>query len=396
MLQKLEGVKSTLWTGLLVTVTFVATLYFQPLWLNKLPFIEYLLFGLFAVGIVFTAQFNRSRYTILMLCIMLYYLLEQGVITANIAYIYQDNLLILSGLNVLVYLTLVKDRSLFSIHGVYRLLGLMACFVAAKLWLLALGFIAPYGEANEIAQYLLAKVKLEIPLFLVAFYIFYKSLRSPNLFITSLLTSLILVFLKIQQQLALPLTLFLTLLLLHYIVVVVIDSYYLAYRDELTTIPSRRALNQYSLSLGRNYAVAMLDIDHFKKFNDNYGHDIGDQVLKLVAAKMAKVKDGGQVFRYGGEEFTVIFPRKSAEEAYQELDRVRQTIADYKIVIRHPIRKSKKARSNKSSDNFKSVSVTISIGVATRESGQKFEQVVKQADLALYRAKKKGRNNVSY
>jgi len=187
-----------------------------------------------------------------------------------------------------------------------------------------------------------------------------------------------------------------SLLTLHYILVVVIDSYFLAYRDELTKIPSRRALNQYALSLGGKYSVAMLDIDHFKKFNDNYGHDIGDQVLKLVAAKMAQVKGGGRVFRYGGEEFIVIFPRKDANESSLTLEKLRQAIADYKIVIRHPIRKNKKARKGNSAEDFKTVNVTISIGVATRENKLSFEQTVKSADEALYRAKKNGRNNVSY
>lgn len=223
----------------------------------------------------------------------------------------------------------------------------------------------------------------------------YRSLRNADLLVSSLLTSLILLTMLYQQQISLPLSMLAVMLLSHYIVVVIVDSYYLAYRDELTGIPSRRALNQYALSLGRKYTVAMLDVDHFKKFNDNYGHDIGDQVLKLVGAKMAKVRGGGKVFRYGGEEFTVIFPRKNVEQCLHELESLRQTIADYKIVIRHPLRKDKKSRQAKKPDKSKSVSVTISIGVAAKESKQSFEEVIKVADQALYRAKKKGRNNVS-
>ncbi len=167
------------------------------------------------------------------------------------------------------------------------------------------------------------------------------------------------------------------------------SSYFLAYRDELTGLPSRRALYQTSLSLGRKYSVAMMDIDHFKKFNDTYGHDIGDQVLKLVASQLAKVKSGGRVFRYGGEEFTVIFPRKQAEQTLQELETLRQAIADYQMVIRQPVRVGKDGRKMKKSANTKSVSVTISIGVATRLPKQNFEQVMKAADKKLYQAKKK-------
>lgn len=139
----------------------------------------------------------------------------------------------------------------------------------------------------------------------------------------------------------------------------------------------------------------MLDIDHFKKFNDTYGHDIGDQVLKLVASKLAQVKGGGKVFRYGGEEFTIIFSGKSPEQALPLLEAVRQAVQDYKVVIRQAQRKTKKSRTGKNTSNVKTVSVTISIGVAARVDKLNFEQTLKQADQALYRAKKSGRNNVS-
>jgi len=93
------------------------------------------------------------------------------------------------------------------------------------------------------------------------------------------------------------------------------ESYRLAFIDELTGLPGRRALMHDLTALRGVYTVAMLDVDHFKKFNDTYGHDVGDQVLKMVAAQMMRVTGGGRAFRYGGEEFTVLFPRKGAEEA---------------------------------------------------------------------------------
>ena len=67
--------------------------------------------------------------------------------------------------------------------------------------------------------------------------------------------------------------------------------------------------------LGPRYVLAMADVDHFKSFNDTHGHDTGDQVLKLVAARLAQVKGGGRAFRYGGEEFTVLFPDRTLDEA---------------------------------------------------------------------------------
>ena len=84
-------------------------------------------------------------------------------------------------------------------------------------------------------------------------------------------------------------------------------GYDIAFRDELTGLPGRRAFNNVMEQLGGTYAIAMCDVDHFKRFNDAYGHDVGDQVLKMVAAKLSQVGGGGRAFRYGGEEFLVVF-----------------------------------------------------------------------------------------
>ena len=94
------------------------------------------------------------------------------------------------------------------------------------------------------------------------------------------------------------------------IVALLAESHRLAFRDTLTGLPGRRALEERLRSLGGRYAVAMVDVDHFKKFNDTHGHDIGDQVLKLVGARLAEVGGGGIAFRYGGEEFSRALPRR--------------------------------------------------------------------------------------
>ncbi len=85
------------------------------------------------------------------------------------------------------------------------------------------------------------------------------------------------------------------------------NSYQMAFYDELTQLPGRRALVSDLKHASRNYCMAMTDVDHFKKFNDTYGHDVGDDVLKLVASKLAQVTGGGRAYRYGGEEFAVVF-----------------------------------------------------------------------------------------
>ncbi|WP_448547785.1 GGDEF domain-containing protein [Thalassotalea fusca] len=396
MLHKLNGIKTTLWTSLLVSLTMFFVTYSQTFLLTKQPLIEQVLYGLIGVALILTAQFGRSRFTFLTLVLFAYIVVVQHELIPSVTLSSNKNWFFLSFIFFLVYLSMVKDRGLMSVHLIMRVIGIVSCVALAKLWLMGHVIAIDYLKHHEFAAAFWSNSQIELPLFISVIILFWHSIRDPNLLKAGLLTTSIIWLLTYYQQIDLPLSFIITLLIVHFIAVIIIDSYYLAYRDELTKLPSRRALNQMALSLGRRYTVAMMDIDHFKKFNDTYGHDIGDQVLKLVGAKLAQVKGGGRVFRYGGEEFTVIFPRRTAEEAAFELERIRQAIADYKIVIRHPVRKTKKARASQSNAPNKTVSVTISIGVAMRQNKNTFEQTIKQADEALYRAKKNGRNNVSY
>ena len=180
---------------------------------------------------------------------------------------------------------------------------------------------------------------------------------------------------------------------------VILDSHDMAYRDELTALPSRRALNQSLLSLGRRYSIAMLDIDHFKQFNDKHGHDVGDEVLRMVATRIRRVGGGGKAYRYGGEEFTIVFPGKTPEQAEPHLEALRESIEQYPMQVRGRERKPGKSggliRGRKPARN-QTLGVTVSIGYAAREEGDKHpEAVIKSADKALYRAKQKGRNRLS-
>lgn len=175
------------------------------------------------------------------------------------------------------------------------------------------------------------------------------------------------------------------------------NSYSLAYRDELTGLPGRRAMNEAMDSLGSCYTLAMVDIDHFKKFNDTHGHDVGDQVLKMVASRLSAVSGGGKVFRYGGEEFSVVFPRRGVKQAAPFLEVLRVAVEDACFIPRgkdRPKKKPKKKPAGKSS-RATALRVTVSIGAAER--GGKLETsaaVLRAADQALYRAKKAGRNRL--
>lgn len=182
-----------------------------------------------------------------------------------------------------------------------------------------------------------------------------------------------------------------------------VHSFRLAYIDELTEIPGRRALVEALDDPGSLFTLAMLDVDHFKQFNDTHGHDVGDQVLRMVAARIATVGEGGAAYRYGGEEFTLLFPGKSVDEVSQELERLRGLVESSPLFLRgddRPKEKPKKAAPNKKSKSAgkkkpPSVGVTVSIGVATRRPSETWERVMKRADQALYKAKQAGRNQVS-
>ena len=176
-------------------------------------------------------------------------------------------------------------------------------------------------------------------------------------------------------------------------------SHALAFRDELTGLPTRRALRQLFDDLGSAYTIAMVDVDHFKKFNDRHGHDVGDQVLKMVAGRLASVTGGGRSFRYGGEEFTVVFPGKTRDEALDHLERLRERIESSSFSVRRVGRPRKAPASragNRESRAPRKLSVTVSIGVAERTGKLPDpDAVVKAADKALYRAKRAGRNRVA-
>ncbi|MBU0900626.1 MAG: GGDEF domain-containing protein [Gammaproteobacteria bacterium] len=189
-----------------------------------------------------------------------------------------------------------------------------------------------------------------------------------------------------------------SLIMLMLIAAVAHEAYQMAFRDELTGLPGRRALNERLQRLGRSYVIAMADVDHFKKFNDTYGHDVGDQVLRLVARQLSKIGGGGKAYRYGGEEFTLVFPGKTLEECLPHLEVVRQAIAAYRIQLRDPHTRPQddtQGRARRAGSVASHVSVTVSMGVAERGLERRNpEEVLKAADQALYSAKSAGRNCV--
>ncbi len=172
-------------------------------------------------------------------------------------------------------------------------------------------------------------------------------------------------------------------------VAIAIDNarlYTLAITDELTGIYIRRYFMQRlkeELRRGKRYAhdvtVMMLDIDHFKNFNDTYGHQQGDVVLRFVAATLKRtVRTVDIVARLGGEEFAVICPQKDAEEALVPAERIRRAVEEARVDI-----------------GVAEVNVTVSIGVASAPGDAASDRdLLEAADKALYEAKARGRNRV--
>ena len=182
------------------------------------------------------------------------------------------------------------------------------------------------------------------------------------------------------------------------VVALVEASYAMAFHDELTALPGRRALNQLLGSLRAPYTIAVIDVDRFKSFNDRYGHDVGDQVLRMVASRLAAVGGGGRPFRSGGEEFTIVFPGRTKKEALPHVQAVRASVENSKFTLRtlpRPRGKSAAAARGVKNAGGRQLGVTISAGLASfTTSTATVHAVVKSADKAMYRAKRTGRNRV--
>lgn len=158
--------------------------------------------------------------------------------------------------------------------------------------------------------------------------------------------------------------------------------------DSLTGLANRkyfdhefRAAAEDACSSGQPLSLLLADIDHFKQFNDTYGHQVGDQVLRLVAQVLTRsVKGRDLAARYGGEEFAVILPQTDLEGALKLAEQIRLTVAGNRIRLKssgQPLGK-----------------ITLSIGCAQCAAGEAITDVIQRADDALYRAKRAGRNRV--
>ncbi|MEX6502899.1 GGDEF domain-containing protein [Pseudomonas zhanjiangensis] len=258
-------------------------------------------------------------------------------------------------------------------------------------WLALIRWPALHGDWMSLVQ-------LAYPLFALVFILLLAQyLRSPRPLHAAQLLGLLGLLWMLPKVFILPhaLQVMSSQVMLMLVAAVAHEAYQMAFHDELTGLPGRRALNERLQRLGRSYVIAMADVDHFKRFNDTHGHDVGDQVLRLVASQLRQVGGGGKAYRYGGEEFVLVFPGKCLEECLPHLEQVRQALENYRVQLRDRQSRPPSDRQGKprrAGARAQEVGVTMSMGVAEHGVQQDPEAVIKAADQALYAAKAAGRN----
>jgi diguanylate cyclase len=158
--------------------------------------------------------------------------------------------------------------------------------------------------------------------------------------------------------------------------------------DTLTGLANRRALDEFlrktqiaAMEKGEPFSTLLIDVDHFKRFNDEFGHEVGDQVLKLIAKVLCeRLREGDLPARYGGEELVVVLPGADLRIASEVAERIRRAVFEGQIIRR--------------STGEKLPGITISVGVAQFRGGEPLADLIDRCDRALYLAKKSGRNRV--
>lgn len=384
--------------GLVLVLAFVFS--FTAAWAEYLPQLVALapwLVGL--AGLILAWRFNRTAllFGLAVLFLSDWVLRTYAVPVSTSGSALRNAVAFLLPLNLLAW-ALVTERGLLTPRGCLRI-----CLILVQIGLV---YLLSLGGSNGPARYLqqpfvtlafLDGLRLGQPAVLAwtlaALGLALGYLRQPGAllsgFFWALISSLIAI---VRFDPGLGSSFFMNVAAFILMISVIETSHALAYRDELTGLPGRRALNEDLLRLGRVYTLAMLDIDHFKQFNDRYGHATGDQVLKMVAGQLARVGGGGKAYRYGGEEFTIVFAGRSLEESQVHLERVRQAVADSGFALRSAPRPRRKP-TKPARRTAQQVAVTISIGAA-EHGAQAAAEVIKAADAKLYKAKQAGRNRV--
>lgn len=371
---------------------------------QTLKLMAYLPFILFFIGLTLSLRFNKSRifYPLIILTICLFsltYLPETIPLHLPDQQLLQMLLGVIIPINIFVF-SILKERGFFTLWGIIKF-AVVGGQLYAAVWILNhpahIAYQIIYGELISYSLY--AALPQGVLLISTAAFValLIKGSFLPSYADVGLIFTMAATVVPLHLKSETALMIFFAAAGLTLIITIIQDSYRMSYIDELTGLPGRRALREELLKLSGSYTIAMVDIDFFKKFNDKHGHDVGDEVLRMVASCLSGVAGGGKSFRYGGEEFTILFPGKEIAAAVPHLESLRETVAKRAFVVRGKDRPKKKPKTaGKASSAAKKLYVTISIGVAMKDKNNKSPQeVMKSADKALYRAKNKGRNCVS-
>ena len=384
-MNSLKSISVNILIPLIISLVFAIIIYNEAkipkILFSLVPYIFYAISGLI---LWVSWHFNRNRFIFIVIPLILMNIGFKHFNAAHATSLFMY-ISILFPLHLIIFLAL-KERGLFSIWGILKII-----FFALEIAVVLYFIYFPSEMIQEliniklfaISTYPLKDISVAVGIFaffvlgaLVLFnrYLVYNS----SFFIIGGTFYAGLYFLKTPHAteislLAISVVIF---------ALLIRESYRLAFYDELTELPGRRALVEDMAKLGMKYTLAMIDIDHFKKFNDTYGHDTGDDVLKMVASKLGDVTGGGKAYRYGGEEFVILFPSIEVDQAFIHTDLLRDIV-------------SKSAFNVRKKQSSKKIYVNISAGIVQNSSKDKDPfATMKRADDALYKAKKAGRNQV--
>ena len=358
-------------------------------------------FTVAAAALLLGWRFNRSRLVFaIALLALTEYLLLKGVEAPRDRFYYQAMTFLLP-IN-LALVALLPERGTLTPAGLIRwvLLGvqvLVVVFLAQSFSSKALGFFTTRLLPARWTAWTPVSQPSIVAFLAIGALLFMAWLREPQSPVRGYFYALIAVFAALSWPAAgAGQEIWLATGGLILVIAVIEASYMMAYRDGLTELPGRRALNEALPRLSGQFSVAMVDVDHFKRFNDTWGHDAGDHVLRLVAARLAQASGGGTAYRYGGEEFALVFPGKGQDECLPHLEELREIVETSRFTMRRRFRPRVKPKNDKSRKTRPGITITVSIGVAERNHRNASpDQVVQAADKALYRAKEAGRNRVS-
>jgi len=367
---------------LLVLAFYGFTNYFQlpQSIINGIVFFPIIL-ALLVIGLIF--HFNRSPvffYTVLI--VLSIFVLGMGWADTRLSYALLSGFIPL----LLLLLSLLPERGIISVRAIpaYALLSAAGIFsvVVAMLspeWatyaLLTNWLPARYFDWTQPSQTILI---ISVVIF-IAILVLYFQRPSPHM--AAGLGVLIMLIAQLNYGgIGSSLRVFSIAALIMCLTAVMQESWRMAYLDELTELPGRRALREKFQKMSGLYTVAMLDVDHFKKFNDTYGHDTGDAVLRMIATKMSKVSGGGASYRYGGEEFVVFIAGGDVDVHKRMLEELRTNIANHEVYYEDTI-----------------ISITVSIGAYSivEDLNISYDKLVSNGEKLLYQSKENVRKQLT-